>query len=40
MSGVQVIARRLSEIAESLDAIAAELRRVADFLTKDNNYPS
>jgi hypothetical protein len=35
VNGSAVIARRLSEIAESLDAIAAELRRLTAFLEKN-----
>ncbi len=32
MNGAAIIARRLGEIAESLDAIATELRRLIAFL--------
>jgi hypothetical protein len=34
MDGAQIIARRLAEIAESLDRVSAELQTLTSFLLK------
>jgi hypothetical protein len=41
MNGAAVIARRLREVAESLDAVTAELRRLTAFLeSHDTESPT